>query len=151
MLRYAARRLLLAIPTLLGVALLTFFLLRVVPGDVVELKLRADGGNVTREMVEQERARLGLDRPLAVQFGGWMAGLVTLDLGQSMWTGRPVSEEIGARIGLTLQVAVMAALLGVLVAVPLGAVSALFPNSPIDYLVRIVTIAGLAVPSFWLA
>src|SRR3954463_9425343 len=89
MLRYLINRLLLTIPTLLGVAVLTFFVLRVVPGDIVEVKLRADGGNVTQEVIDQERHRLGLDRPLLVQFGDWMKGLATFDLGTSMWTRRP--------------------------------------------------------------
>lgn len=150
MLRYAARRIALMIPTLLGVALLTFFMLRVIPGDVVEVKLRADGGYVTEEILQRERARLGLDKPLPVQFAEWMKGLVTLDLGNSMWTGRPVAEEIGTRLGLTIQVSVMAAIISVLIAIPLGTISALYRDTWIDYAVRIFTIAGLAVPSFWL-
>ena len=150
MLRYIAKRLALIVPTLLAVALLTFFLLRVVPGDVVEVKLRADGGNVTPQIVAAERHRLGLDKPLPVQFGEWMRGLVTADYGISMWTGKPIAEEIGTRLGLSLQVALMAAVIAVLIAVPLGTISALFRDSWIDYLVRLVTIAGLAVPSFWL-
>jgi len=150
MLSYLARRVALMVPTLLGVALITFFMLRVVPGDIVEMKLRADGGYVTQELVAAERARLGLDRPLVTQFAEWMEGLVTLDLGTSMWTGRPVAEEIGVRLGLTLQVAVMAAIISILIAVPLGTLSALFRDTWIDYLVRLFTIAGLAVPAFWL-
>jgi peptide/nickel transport system permease protein len=150
MLRYVANRLALMIPTLLGVAVLTFFMLRVVPGDIVEVKLRGDGGNVTQEAIDTERRRLGLDRPLIVQFGDWMAGLATLDLGESMWTGRPVSEEIGLRFELSIQVAVMATIIAVIIAIPLGTVSALYQGSLIDYVVRVVTIAGLAVPSFWL-
>jgi peptide/nickel transport system permease protein len=150
MLGYIARRLALMIPTLLGVAVLTFFMLRVVPGDIVEVKLRGDGGNVTQEAIDTERRRLGLDRPLAVQFGDWMTGLVTFDLGSSMWTGRPVSEEIALRLELSLQVAIMATFIAVLIAIPLGTASALYQGSWIDYVVRVVTIAGLAVPSFWL-
>jgi peptide/nickel transport system permease protein len=150
MLRYAARRIALMVPTLLGVALLTFFMLRVVPGDIVELKMRSDGAQVTQEMINSERARLGLDRPLVVQFGDWMRGLLTLDLGTSMWTGRPVAQEIGARLGLTMQVAFMAAVIAVLIAVPLGTISAIWRDTWLDYAVRIFTMAGLAVPSFWL-
>ena len=150
MLSFTLRRIALMVPTLLGVAVLTFFLLRVVPGDVVELKLRSDGAAVSEATVQAERVRLGLDRPLVNQFGSWMAGLVTGDLGISMWTGRPVVQEIGVRIGLTLQVAIMAAIIAVVIAVPLGTLSALFRDSWLDYAVRIFTIAGLAVPSFWL-
>jgi peptide/nickel transport system permease protein len=114
------------------------------------VKLRGDGGNVTQEAIDTERKRLGLDRPLLVQFGEWMKGLVTFDFGTSMWTGRPVVEEISIRLGLSLQVAVMATLIAVVIAIPLGTMSALYQGSWIDYVVRIVTIAGLAVPSFWL-
>jgi peptide/nickel transport system permease protein len=150
MLGYLANRALLMIPTLVGVAILIFFMLRVVPGDIVEVKLRGDGGSVTQETIEKERARLGLDQPMIVQFGQWMTGLATLNLGNSMWTDRPVVEEIGLRLELTLQVAVMATVIAILIAIPLGTLSALFKDTWIDYTIRIVTIAGLAVPSFWL-
>lgn len=148
---YIVKRLLLIIPTLLGVAILIFFMLRVLPGDIIELKLRGDGGTVSAEVVQQERERLGLNKPLPVQFAYWLKGLVTLDLGISLWTTRPVVEEIGIRIGLTLQVAVMAAVIAVLIAIPLGTLAALYRDTWIDYVLRIITIAGLAVPSFWLA
>ena len=150
MIRYALNRIALMIPTLLGIALITFVMIRIVPGDVVELKMRSDGGRVTQQQINDERTRLGLDKPLPEQFYVWIKGLVTLDFGNSMWTGRPVAQEIGGRIGLSIQVAIMAAVVAVLIAVPLGTVAALFRDSPIDYLVRIITIAGLAVPSFWL-
>jgi peptide/nickel transport system permease protein len=150
MLRYAARRLLYMIPTLIGVAILVFFVVRVVPGDVVEVKLRGDGGSVTQQTIEAERKRLGLDKPLATQFVEWMVGVVTLDLGISMWTERPVVEEIATRLELSLQVAIMATFFAVLIAIPLGTAAALWRGTWIDYIVRIVTIGGLAVPSFWL-
>jgi len=114
------------------------------------VKLRGDGGSVTQETIEKERARLGLDKPMIVQFGQWMTGLATLDLGNSMWTDRPVVEEIGLRLELTLQVALMATVIAIFIAIPLGTLSALFKDTWIDYTIRIVTIAGLAVPSFWL-
>ena len=105
---------------------------------------------MTQETIEKERARLGLDQPMIVQFGHWMTGLATLDLGNSMWTDRPVVEEIGLRLELTLQVALMATVIAIFIAIPLGTLSALFKDTWIDYAIRIVTIAGLAVPSFWL-
>jgi peptide/nickel transport system permease protein len=150
MLKYVVHRVLLMLPTLIGVAVLIFFMLRVVPGDIVEVKLRGDGGNVSQEQIERERERLGLNRPLPTQLADWMTGLVTLDLGISMWTGRPVAEEIALRLELSFQVAIMATLIACLIAIPLGTMSALFKDTPIDYVVRIITIAGLAVPSFWL-
>jgi peptide/nickel transport system permease protein len=150
MLGYLVNRLLLTIPTLLGVAVLIFFMLRVVPGDIVEVKLRGDGGNPTQEMVETERKRLGLDRPMHRQFADWMLGLATFDLGKSMWTEQPATEEIALRLELSLQVALMATVIAIVLSIPLGTLSALLQGTWIDYAIRIFTIAGLAMPSFWL-
>jgi peptide/nickel transport system permease protein len=149
MLRYTVNRVLLMIPTLIGVAVLVFFMLRVVPGDVVEVKLRGDGGNVSQQTIEMERKRLGLDKPLLHQFGDWMVGLATLDLGKSMWTDRPVTEEIAIRLELSLQVAIMATIVAVLIAIPLGTTAALMRGTWVDYAVRLITIGGLSIPSFW--
>ena len=149
MLRYTINRVLLMIPTLIGVAVLVFFLLRVVPGDVVEIKLRGDGGTVSQETIELERKRMGLDKPLVTQFGEWMVGMAKLDFGKSMWTERPVVEEIALRLELSLQVAIMATLIAVLIAIPLGTMAALFRDTWIDYVMRILTIGGLSIPSFW--
>ena len=148
--RYIASRLLLMVPTLLGVAVITFVLLRMVPGDVVQLKLAGDGGQVAPEVLEQERIRLGLNKPMIVQFVDWIWGAARLDFGLSMWTGRPIVQEIVIRLELSVQVMVMATAVATLVALPLGIVAALKQNTWVDYLVRIVSIAGLAVPSFWL-
>ncbi|WP_119421917.1 ABC transporter permease [Desertibaculum subflavum] len=149
MLRYTVNRILLMIPTLLGVAVLIFFMLRVVPGDIVEVKLRGDGGSVTQETIEAERKRLGLDKPWHEQFVGWMVGVATLDLGISMWTERPVVEEMALRLELSLEVAILATIFAVLIAVPLGTLAALFRDTWIDYLMRIMTIGGISIPSFW--
>jgi peptide/nickel transport system permease protein len=146
--RYILNRLLLMIPTLFGVAVLVFFLLRLAPGDPVQAML--EGANVSQEVVAAERARLGLDQPLHVQFYRWFKGVIVGDFGTSMWTGKPVIEEIGARLELSLQVAVMATVLAVLIALPLGTLAAIFKDTWIDHLVRVISIAGLAVPSFWL-
>jgi peptide/nickel transport system permease protein len=149
MLQYVVKRVLLTIPTLLGVAVLVFFMLRVVPGDVVEVKLRGDGGSVSQQTIDAERKRLGLDKPLMTQFGQWMVGVATFNYGISMWTERPVMEEIALRLELSLQVAIMASLIAVFIAIPLGTTAALFRDTWIDYAVRIVTIGGLSIPSFW--
>ena len=149
MLRYSINRILLMIPTLVGVAVLVFFLLRIVPGDIVEIKLRGDGGTVTQETIELERKRLGLDRPLINQFGTWMVDMAKLDFGNSMWTERPVVTEIAGRLELSLQVAIMATIIAVLLAIPMGTAAALFRGTWIDYTVRLVTIGGLSIPSFW--
>ena len=149
MLNFVGRRLVLMIPSLLGVAVLIFLMLRVLPGDIVEVKLRGDGAAVTAETIQLERTRLGLDQPQHVQFLNWIGRAVTGDLGHSMWTGKPVTEEIGLRIGLSIQVAFMAALVATLIALPLGTLSAAFPGTAIDYGVRLLTVSGLAIPSFW--
>lgn len=150
MLRYIVNRLLLMIPTLIGVAVLVFLMLRMMPGDIVELKLLAEGGNVDAATLAVERARLGLDKSMWSQFVDWMVGLVTFDFGISMWTGKPVVEEISSRLELSLQVALMATFLAILIAIPLGTLSALFKDTWIDHVIRVFAIAGLAVPSFWL-
>jgi len=150
MLRYILQRILLMIPTLLGVAILVFILLRIMPGDIVEVMLLGEGGAVPQHVIEAERVRLGLDQPIYVQFFKWMAGVAQGDFGYSMWTGRPVAYEIGIRFELSLQVAVMATVLAVLIALPLGTLSAIFKDTWIDYIVRVISIAGLAIPSFWL-
>ena len=152
MLRFILHRFLLMIPTLLGVAVLCFFMLRLMPGDPVATMLLGDAGgaNISKEIIEAERARLGLDRPMTVQFVKWFAGIAQGDFGVSMWTGRPVAYEIGIRLELSLQVAVMATILAMLLALPLGTLSAIFKDSWIDQSIRVFSIAGLAVPSFWL-
>ena len=148
MLRFILHRFLLMIPTLLGVAILVFFMLRMMPGDPVQILL--EGANVTKEVFEAERARLGLDQPVYVQFFKWFAAVLQGDFGISMWTGKSVAYEIGIRLELSLQVAVMATILAILLAVPLGTVSAIFKDTWIDQVIRMFSIAGLAVPSFWL-
>ena len=150
MLRFTIHRLLLMIPTLLGVAVLVFVLLRMLPGDIVELRFLVDGGQITPEALAAERQRLGLDKPLPWQFYDWITGIFVGDFGISMWTGRPVIEEIGSRLGLSMQVAIMATILAVAISIPLGTLAALFKNTWIDHTIRVFAIAGLAVPSFWL-
>ena len=151
MTRYLITRALLMIPTLLGVAVLVFVLLRVLPGDVVEMRF-ASGQNqfVDQKMLDAERAKLGLDKPIWQQFLVYLAGLVRLDFGRSMWTGSPISEEIKLRFALSLQLALMATLVATVLAIPLGIVAALRQDTWVDYFVRIFSIAGLAMPSFWL-
>lgn len=148
--RYIVIRLLLMVPTLLGVAILVFLLMRVIPGDIVELKYAGVGAYVSKETLETERALLGLDKPLWQQFLVWMWGIVRLDFGTSMWTGRPITQEIAIRLQLSLQLAVMATVVAVLLAIPLGTLAALRQDTWVDYAIRVFSIAGLAMPSFWL-
>ncbi|BEV46107.1 ABC transporter permease [Afipia carboxidovorans] len=150
MLRYTIRRFLLMIPTLFGVAVLVFIMLRAMPGDIVEMRMLMDGGQVTPEALIVERARLGLDQPLWYQFYDWITGIMVGDFGTSMWTGRPVIDEISSRLGLSLEVAILATILAILISIPLGTISALYNNTWIDHVIRTFAIAGLAIPSFWL-
>jgi peptide/nickel transport system permease protein len=150
MTQYILKRFLLMIPTLFGVAVLIFLLLRVVPGDVVEIRFAAQGQYSSEEVLAIERARLGLDKPLWQQFTTWMGGLLRLDFGLSMWTGAPITEEIKLRFELSLQLAIMATVVATLLAIPLGILAAIKQDTWIDYAVRVFSIAGLAMPSFWL-
>ncbi|MGE0849915.1 MAG: ABC transporter permease [Hyphomicrobiaceae bacterium] len=150
MLRYVLKRLLLMIPTLLGAAALVFLLMRLIPGDVCVLRLATGGGSMDPTVINNCRVELGLDQPYVVQFLVFIKGLATFDLGKSMWTGRPIISEVGLRFQLSLQVAIMATLTAVLIAIPLGTISAVKQNTWIDYVVRAFSIAGVAMPSFWL-
>ena len=148
---YVLKRLLLMVPTLLGVATLVFLLLRVLPGDVVLLRLAGEGGKVADEVLRAERARLGLDHALWRQYVDWIWGLVRGDLGLSMWTGRPVAQEIRIRMTLSVELTILATLLAVAVSIPLGTLAALRRATWVDYLLRVFSISGLSLPSFWLA
>jgi len=148
---YILKRLLAMIPTLIGVAVLIFLLLRVVPGDVVEARYIGEGSVFqSQELMDIERKKLGLDQPLWNQFVTWMWGIVRLDFGLSMWTGSPITEEIELRFALSLQLALMASTVATLLAIPLGILAALKQDTWVDYAVRVFSIAGLAMPSFWL-
>jgi peptide/nickel transport system permease protein len=127
-----------------------FLLLRVAPGDIVELKYAGSGTFAPKEALDRERAQLGLDKPVAQQFVSWISGVVRFDFGASMWTGQPITQEIKVRLELSLELAVMATLVAMLLAIPLGTLAALKQDTWVDYAVRIFSIAGLAMPSFWL-
>jgi len=149
--RYILRRFLLMFPTMLGVAAIIFLLLRVIPGDVVQIKfMSGEGQGVSAEAMAAERAKLGLDKPVWKQFLIWLWGVMRLDLGMSMWTGAPITEEIKLRFALSLQLALMATIVATVLAIPLGILSALKQDTWVDYAVRVFSIAGLAIPSFWL-
>lgn len=150
MARYILKRLLLMIPTLFGVAALVFLLLRVAPGDIVELKYAGSGTFAPKEALDRERAQLGLDKPLAYQFASWIGGIARFDFGDSMWTGQPITKEIRIRLELSLQLAVMATVVAIILAIPLGTLAALWQDTWVDYAVRIFSIGGLAMPSFWI-
>ncbi len=151
MFMFLIRRSALLAATLFAVATIIFFALRVLPGDPVEFKYTAEsGGRVEQAMLERERARFGFDKPLSEQYVNWIVGLAKFDLGISLWSEKPVSEEIAGRFGNTLRVAIAALIIGVLLALPLGIISALTRGSWLDQVIRVLTVTGLSVPSFWL-
>ena len=150
MYQYIAKRLLLVIPTLFGAAVLVFLLLRLIPGDICDMRLAGEGGLVDEETLNTCRVAMGIDKSLWLQFVDFIWGFIRFDLGISMWTGQPISYEIGLRFHLSLQVAIMATLSAIVISIPLGTISAIKQNTWIDYFVRAFSIAGIAIPSFWL-
>ena len=147
---YVLKRVLLIVPTLLGVASLVFVIMRVVPGDVTLLILGGDqAGRIDPAQIAAMRHQLGLDQPLLVQFGTWLWGVLRFDFGTSLWSGQPVIEELLIRLPLSLELAILATIVSVLLAIPFGMLAAIRQDSWVDYLVRIVSIGGLAIPSFW--
>src|SRR5690349_9365049 len=148
--KYLLKRFLLMFPTLVGVAVVTFRRSRWAPGAVGALRLGGDRGAASQAAIDAERTRFGFDQPIWKQIVTWIAGVARLDFGTSMWTGSPIWDEIKLRFALSLQVAIMATLVAVTLAVPLGLLAALRQDTWIDYAVRIFSIAGLACPSFWL-
>src|SRR5919204_4439706 len=146
--RYVAGRLLLMVPTLIGVVILTFVIMRAVPGDIVALKYA--GSPVPQSVIDQERHQLGLDKPMWQQFTDWMGQVAHLDLGTSLWTGHSVVEEIQIRLPLSVELAIIATLLAIAIAIPLGVVAAVRQDTWTDYACRIFSIGGHAMPSFWI-
>src|SRR5436309_6555980 len=148
---YVVTRLLLIVPTLLGVAALVFFIMRVIPGDVTLLILGGDqAGRIDPSQIAAMKHQLGLDQPLLVQFGSWLWGVLRFDFGTSLWTGQPVIQELLIRLPLSLELALLASMVSVLIAIPLGMLAAVRQDSWVDYVVRVVSIGGLAIPSFWI-
>jgi peptide/nickel transport system permease protein len=150
MLGYIVKRLLWAIPTMLGAITIVFLLLRVMPGDVAVLILTEGAAeHVDPVQLAAVREQLGLNRPLYEQYFSWLWGIVRLDLGTSLWTGAPVWQEIGIRLPYTLMLVVLSVAITVVMAIPIGIISALKQDTWIDYGLRTVAIAGIAIPNFW--
>jgi peptide/nickel transport system permease protein len=147
---YVAHRLLTGCVTLMGVTVLVFLLLRVLPGDAAVMMTGAGAGVVSEEELQQVRQRLGLDRPLPVQLAEWSWNAAMLDFGTSLRTGNAVMADIARRLPLTLQIVVMAILMAVCIGVPAGVTAARHQGTWIDRTLQTVTIIGLAAPSFWI-
>jgi peptide/nickel transport system permease protein len=148
--RYIVTRLLLAIPTVAGAAALVFVLMRLVPGDVCVVRLGSGGAHVDQAALALCHSQLGLDKPMVVQFLEFLKNYAMFDFGISMWSGNSVWHEIWIRLPVSLEVAILATVIAILLAIPLGTLSALKENSGLDHVVRVLAIAGIATPSFWL-
>ena len=146
--RYLAKRLVVAIPSLLIASLIVFTLPRLIPGDVVAMMLEE---KAYAKDLDELRAKLGLNRPIYVQYFEWLGRAATGDLGESLWTRQPVLQEIAHRLPMTLELAVLALGVALVIAIPVGIVSAARQDTLQDYTARSVAILGLSVPGFWLA
>ena len=144
---YLIRRLLLTVPVLAGVATLVFSLIHLVPGDPVQAML---GESASPQDMAQLRGRLGLDRPLYVQYGAFVKGLATGDLGASLRTNQPVTAAIAERMPATAELALAAMLVATLVSIPLGIIAAVWSGTGVDHAATTLALIGISVPNFWL-
>ena len=148
---YIAKRCLLFIPTLLMATLLAFLLLRVIPGDPALVKLAGETGDssFTQAELHDLQVKLGTDKPLYVQYGKWVWGMLKLDFGESMFFEEPVAKDLADKFPITLELTVLSMLIATVIAVPLGLISAIKQDTPTDYIARIISITGVALPNFW--
>jgi len=144
---YLIHRLLLLIPTIIGVTLVVFLMMRYIPGDPVTNML---GENYSEEDARQLRHELGLDQPLAVQYGKWLLFLLRGDWGRSMLTNRPVLTDVLYRLPVSLELIILSLLLSLLIALPAGIIAAVWPNSWKDYSAMLISMAGVSIPEFFL-
>ena len=147
---YIARRLLLIVPTIFLVAFLAFFMMRLIPGDAALAKV-AQGGLYSPERIEQFRVQLGIDRPVMEQFGDWLWGMARGDFGRSFQTNRPTIGEFWKGVPVTAELGIIALVGGILIAIPVGTISALKQDTSLDYVGRSIAILGISVPSFFVA
>jgi len=148
--RYLLQRLVLVIPTLIGTSLIVFVLLRLLPGDIVDILFGGDP-QVNQQTLDQIRESMGLNKPFLLQYGEWVGGLLRGEAGVSMRTGLSVSESIVRSMPVTMQLAIMAILFACLAAIPMGVLSAVRRNGVTDLITRLVGLIGLSFPAFWLA
>ncbi len=151
MTRYLVQRAIAFIPTLLGVSLLVFLAIRLIPGDAIIAMLGTEAGMLTDTQRAELEAYFGLDKPLAEQYLSWMGSVLRGDLGHSVRHGAPVLDMILARFPLTVELSILSVIIALTIGIPLGALSAIRRNSLIDLAGRILSMLGLAVPNFLLA
>ena len=146
---YAIKRVGLFIPTVLLVTIIVFVVMRLIPGDPALVILSDGEASFTQQELQDLRKELGTDRPIVVQYLDWVGGLITGDLGTSYWWKGPVADRLAQRFPVTIQLAVMGIAVAVVFAVPLGILSAIKPDSALDYGARIFTLAGISIPTFF--
>jgi peptide/nickel transport system permease protein len=150
--QYAIKRVALFIPTVLLVTVIVFVVMRLIPGDPALAILEGEGGGVyTQQDLANLRAKLGTDRPIVIQYFDWMGGVMRGDFGDSLWFQSPVMVELKTRIPVTIELAVLSIILAVVIAVPFGVLSAIKPDSFLDYGARSFTLWGIAIPQFFAA
>ena len=149
MFAYIVRRLALMLVTLIGISIVIFLLLRIVPGNIVDILFSAAGFVDPADKANLER-ELGIDQPLALQYLHWIWGLLHGDLGYSYVSEKPALQEILPRIPITARLAGLALLFSASIGIPLGVISAVNQGSRLDYILRVVSLSGLSLPSFWL-
>jgi len=148
---YIVRRVLALIPTLFFASLIVFITVRMIPGDVIDLMLSQNDIGASKMGREQLEKALGLDQPMWVQYGRWMGAILFHgDFGRSLWQNTPVNEQLLQRLPVTFELGLMALIVGLSVAIPIGVYSAIRQDTPGDYVARSFSILMLAVPSFWL-
>ena len=147
MFAYVVRRLALMLVTLIGISIVIFLLLRIVPGNIVDILFDAAGFVDPADKANLER-QLGIDQPLVVQYLSWIGGLLHGDLGYSYVSEKPALEEILPRIPITARLAALALLFSASVGIPLGVISAVYQGSRLDYFLRVISLSGLSLPSF---
>jgi peptide/nickel transport system permease protein len=146
--RYVLRRLAVALPALLIASFIVFALPRLIPGDAVQLMLEEKGYGTD---LEDLREKLGLNRPIPVQYAEWLGRVVRADLGESLWTGRPVVAELVRRLPVSLELGCMALAFSVLIALPVGILAAIRQDTAVDLVARSAAILGLSIPGYWVA
>lgn len=146
---FLVRRLLLIIPTLLLVTIMVFLLIRLIPGSIIDLMAAQSVGDSALN-VQLVKEKLGLDAPIYTQYGHWISNVFHGDLGNSLWTNRPVTQILAERLPVSLELGIMAIIIGLVIAIPIGIFSAIRQDTIGDYIGRSFAILCIALPSFWL-
>lgn len=153
---YILKRFLWLIPTLFGITLITFFIIKLAPGDPVELKMQAASGMIkseqmAKEVIEETRRLYGLDKPIYVQYGNWLKRIVTFNFGDSLVDHQPVIKKIGDALPITLTLNILTIIIIYIISIPIGVFSALNPNSLKDKILMVFLFVLYSLPSFWVA